>query len=46
MGDGVVLEQVVNYPSVRSHLKSDLRTALETRNGSVPALPHRCSALR
>lgn len=36
MGDGVVLEQVVNYPSVRSHLKSDLRTALETRNGSVP----------
>lgn len=36
VGDAAALEQVVDFPSVRTHLKSDLRVALDTRNSSLP----------
>ncbi|MEO5826271.1 MAG: DUF2939 domain-containing protein [Gemmatimonadales bacterium] len=35
VGDGIALEQVVDFSSVRIHLKSDLRRSLETRNGGI-----------
>ncbi len=36
MGDAAAVEDIVDFPSVRTHLKADLRTALESRSGTLP----------
>jgi len=35
-GDAATLETVVDFPSVRMHLREDLRTAFDARTGRLP----------